>query len=107
MIILTDIAKEKIKKLLTTPGNEHFSLRIGAQGGGCSGLKFTMNLDIPTSEDEVVILGDNHRVVVDPISLGYIDGTTVDYIETLQGAGFSFLNPLAQRTCGCGKSFSA
>ena len=105
-MIITENAKNRIKTMLSDPGNEHFSLRIGVQGGKCSGLTHTMNLDIPTSDDEVIVLGDNHRVVIDPISYKYLEKTNVDYIDSLQNSGFSFESPSYTRQCGCGQSFN-
>ena len=84
----------------------HF-LRVGVKGGGCSGLSYVMDFDNekePT--DEVVILSDGLRVVIDRKSLLYLFGTELNYSDGLNGKGFEWTNPNASRTCGCGESFS-
>jgi iron-sulfur cluster insertion protein len=91
-------AKEKL-------GAGH-GLRIAVVGGGCSGFQYSLNFDEPKDGDIVTEL-DGVRVLVDEISLPYIAGTTLDYVEGLHNAGFRFDNPRATRTCGCGSSFSA
>jgi iron-sulfur cluster assembly accessory protein len=75
-------------------------------GGGCSGFQYSLNFDAPKDGDSVTEF-DGFRVYIDEISLPYIAGTTLDYIEGLHGAGFKFDNPRASRVCGCGSSFSA
>jgi iron-sulfur cluster assembly accessory protein len=86
-------------------GAEH-GLRIAVVGGGCSGFQYSMNFDTRKDGDVVSEL-DGVNVFVDEISLPYIAGTTLDYVEGLHNAGFRFDNPRATRTCGCGSSFSA
>ena len=81
-------------------------LRIGVTGGGCSGFQYSLNFDTEKDGDRVAEF-DGVRIYVDEISLPYIAGTTLDYVEGLHGAGFRFDNPRASRTCGCGSSFSA
>lgn len=81
-------------------------LRIGVVGGGCSGFQYSLNFDARKEGDRVVDI-DGVRVFIDEISLPYIAGTTLDFVEGLHGAGFKFDNPRASRTCGCGSSFSA
>src|SRR5260221_8408668 len=81
-------------------------LRIGVTGGGCSGFQYSLNFDTEKEGDRVAEF-DGVRIYVDEISLPYIAGTTLDYVEGLHGAGFRFDNPRASRTCGCGSSFSA
>src|SRR5713101_86956 len=86
-------------------GAEH-GLRIAVVGGGCSGFQYSLNFDTRKDGDLVTEL-DGVNVFVDEISLPYIAGTTLDYVEGLHNAGFRFDNPRATRTCGCGSSFSA
>jgi iron-sulfur cluster assembly accessory protein len=86
-------------------GPEH-GLRIGVVGGGCSGFQYSLKFDTAKDGDRVTVL-EGVRVFVDEISLPYLAGTTLDYVEGLHGAGFKFDNPRASRTCGCGSSFSA
>jgi iron-sulfur cluster assembly accessory protein len=84
---------------------EH-GLRIAVVGGGCSGFQYSLNFDVRKDGDLVTEL-DGVNVLVDEVSLPYIAGTTLDYVEGLHNAGFRFDNPRATRTCGCGSSFSA
>ncbi len=81
-------------------------LRISVVGGGCSGFQYSLKFDRRQEGDRVTEL-DGVRVLVDEVSLPYLAGTTLDYVEGLHGAGFKFDNPRASRTCGCGSSFSA
>jgi iron-sulfur cluster assembly accessory protein len=81
-------------------------LRIAVVGGGCSGFQYSLSFDSQKDGDQVTVM-DGVNVFVDEISLPYIAGTTLDYVEGLHNAGFRFDNPRASRTCGCGSSFSA
>ena len=81
-------------------------LRIGVTGGGCSGFQYALNFDSHKDGDVVTVL-DGIKIYVDEVSLPYIGGMTLDYVEGLHNAGFRFDNPRATRTCGCGSSFSA
>jgi iron-sulfur cluster assembly accessory protein len=106
-IVLTDQAVQKVKSAMQREGaGPEKALRIGVVGGGCSGFSYTMGFDEPKHDDAVFAFGDV-RVVVDPASREYLDGTIIDYVTGLHGAGFKFENPKATRTCGCGSSFSA
>ena len=104
---LTPKAIEMVRKMQTKEGlgAEH-GMRIGVVGGGCSGFQYSLNFDTQKEGDRVTDFG-GVLVLVDEISLPYIAGTTLDYVEGLHGAGFRFDNPRASRTCGCGSSFSA
>ncbi|HUO06333.1 MAG TPA: iron-sulfur cluster assembly accessory protein [Candidatus Binataceae bacterium] len=104
---LTPVAIEKVRAMQTKEGlGTGHGLRIGVVGGGCSGFQYSLNFDTPKEGDRITDFG-GVRVLVDEISLPYIAGTTLDYVEGLHGAGFRFDNPRAGRTCGCGSSFSA
>jgi iron-sulfur cluster assembly accessory protein len=104
---LTPKAIEMVRKMQTKEGlgAEH-GMRIGVVGGGCSGFQYSLNFDTQKEGDRATDFG-GVIVLVDEISLPYIAGTTLDYVEGLHGAGFRFDNPRASRTCGCGSSFSA
>ena len=104
---LTPRAVEAVRKMVQKEGlgAEH-GLRIAVVGGGCSGFQYSMNFDTRKDGDLVSEL-DGVNVFVDEISLPYIAGTTLDYVEGLHNAGFRFENPRATRTCGCGSSFTA
>ena len=107
-IKLTDKAIEMVKAAMQREavGPDH-ALRLGVVGGGCSGFSYTMTFDNQPKADDTVIEVGGIRVLVDAASLEYVDGTTLDYVSGLHGSGFKFENPKAQRSCGCGSSFSA
>jgi iron-sulfur cluster assembly accessory protein len=104
---LTPKAIEMVRKMHVKEGlGADRGMRIGVVGGGCSGFQYSLNFDTQKEGDRVTDFG-GVLVLVDEISLPYIAGTTLDYVEGLHGAGFRFDNPRASRTCGCGSSFSA
>jgi iron-sulfur cluster assembly accessory protein len=104
---LTPTAVEMVRKMRAKEGlGADRGMRIGVVGGGCSGFQYSLNFDTQKEGDRVTDFG-GVLVFVDEISLPYIAGTTLDYVEGLHGAGFRFDNPRASRTCGCGSSFSA
>jgi len=104
---LTPKAVEMVRKMHAKDGlGADQGLRIGVVGGGCSGFQYQLNFDHQKEGDRVADFG-GVSVFVDDLSLPYIAGTTLDYVEGLHGAGFRFDNPRASRTCGCGSSFSA
>jgi len=106
MVTLTPTAVDKVKAIMTQRG-EHGGLRISVVGGGCSGYQYQMTLDKDSNEEDKIVEQDGIRMFIDPRSLLYLNGTIVDYVETLTGAGFKFDNPNARGTCGCGESFYA
>jgi iron-sulfur cluster assembly protein len=106
------VSERAAKKIVALLGKEGVSpetggLRVGVQGGGCSGLSYAMRLDTQARPRDRVFEEFGARVFVDPKSLLYLNGTTLDYEETLMRQGFLFLNPNAARSCGCGSSFTA
>jgi iron-sulfur cluster assembly protein len=108
-ITVTEKAIAKIRSVMTKEGisPEQGGLRLGVQGGGCSGLSYNIRFDTqPRDRDRIFQFGDV-RVFVDPKSLIYLHGMTLDYQETLMHQGFVFVNPQATKSCGCGTSFSA
>ncbi len=109
MIQVTEKAATKIRELLEKEGvsQETGGLRIGIQGGGCSGLSYAMRLETQARERDKVFEAFGARVFVDPKSFLYLSDTTLDYREELMQRGFVFENPQASRTCGCGSSFTA
>lgn len=106
-IHLTATAKAQIGRIVASePYLQGNMLRLGVEGGGCSGLSYNMELTRTTGKlDRVFDFGD-FRIVVDARSLLYLSGTTIDYSDKLLGGGFKFTNPRARRSCGCGTSFS-
>ena len=106
VIVLTDTAKGKVAELLTMEGNPQLALRVAVRPGGCSGYSYEMFFDSDIAHDDLVSSHGQVRVVVDPASAQLLTGSTLEYKDGLQGAGFSINNPNAQRSCGCGQSFS-
>ena len=104
---LTPKAVEMVKRMRDKEGlGAQFGLRVSVVGGGCSGFQYSLNFDERKEGDSVTAM-DGVDVLVDEVSIQYIGGTTLDYVEGLHGAGFKFDNPRAGHTCGCGSSFSA
>jgi iron-sulfur cluster assembly protein len=102
---ITDSAKKELLRLITAESNPAKKLRIGVQGGGCSGLTYTMDFDFPNAQDIVQEM-NGLEVLVNKAHALYLVGTTLDFEEGLNNRGFSFQNPNAKETCGCGTSFS-
>jgi len=105
MVTLTEEATKKVTELLAQE-TEDMALRVAVRPGGCSGFSYEMYFDTDKAEDDVEKLFDEVRVVVDPSSAELLIGATLDFKDGLSGAGFAIDNPNAQKTCGCGKSFS-
>ncbi|MCH2415270.1 MAG: iron-sulfur cluster assembly accessory protein [Acidimicrobiales bacterium] len=105
MVTLTEEATKKVTELLSQE-TEEMALRVAVRPGGCSGFSYEMYFDTDKAEDDVEKLFDEVRVVVDPSSAELLVGATLDFKDGLNGAGFAIDNPNAQKTCGCGKSFS-
>ena len=106
MIKVTESAREQAKRLMAESGVEGSFIRVGVQGGGCSGLMYDLDFDSKEKEDDKVFEDNGIKIVVDKKSFLYLVGTTLDYSGGLNGKGFVFQNPNADRTCGCGESFS-
>ncbi len=106
MIALTDNAAVKVKELVAAEGEDELALRVAVRPGGCSGFSYEMFFDTDVAADDITADFGGVKVVVDPSSAQLLTGATLDYKDGLQQAGFSIDNPNAQRTCGCGQSFS-
>lgn len=107
MVTVTDKAVEKIKTLLADQdGGESAAsgLRVGVRGGGCSGFEYSLAFDEQRDDDQV-FEANGVKVLIDSMSLTFVDGSEVDYVESLQGAGFAVNNPNVVAACGCGQSF--
>lgn len=106
MITLTPRALTELKDLIESQGNPSAALRVWVAGGGCSGLSYGMALDEgqPDAEDEL-FEQEGVKIVVDPLSLRYMTGSSVDYVDDAMGGGFKIENPNAVSSCGCGSSF--
>tara|TARA_Y100000992_G_C21120335_1_gene421584 strand:- start:417 stop:740 length:324 start_codon:yes stop_codon:yes gene_type:complete len=106
MIKVTENAKSKALQLMKDDGNEGYFIRVGVKGGGCSGLMYELKFDNTLRESDKSFMDNGIKVVVDKKSFLYLIGTTLDFSGGLNGKGFVFSNPNADRTCGCGESFS-
>ena len=107
MIKVTDKAKNRIVQLRESDNlDTNYNLRVSVQGGGCSGLMYSLDFDNKTSETDEVFEDQGVKIYVDKKSILYLLGTTLDFSDGLNGKGFQFINPNATRTCGCGESFA-
>lgn len=107
MIQVTPKAIDRIRQVFVKQGVEGGGLRLGVQGGGCSGLSYLIRFERKERPTDQVLDFDGVKVFVDPKSLVYLDGMTLDYKESLMQSGFVFDNPNAKKSCGCGTSFTA
>ncbi|OOF66502.1 iron-sulfur cluster insertion protein ErpA [Rodentibacter caecimuris] len=105
-ITFTDAAANKVKALISEEENHELKLRVYITGGGCSGFQYGFTFDEKTNEGDLIVEKSGVKLVVDPMSLQYLIGGTVDYTEGLEGSRFIVNNPNASSTCGCGSSFS-
>lgn len=106
MITITESAKIKISDLLAEEGNPNLYLRTFVQGGGCSGMSYGFTFDEIMNEDDFEMPLGNTKILIDAMSMQYLQGASIDYKEDLQGSEFKITNPNAQSSCGCGNSFS-
>lgn len=104
-IILTERAARRINEIMAgEPAGA--MLRISVNGGGCSGFQYAFDVESDRAEDDLLVERDGARILVDPVSLQYLDGSTVDFVDDLIGQSFKIENPHATASCGCGTSFS-
>ena len=108
MIKVSDYAKEKAIQLMTEDGFKPFEdfIRVGVKSGGCSGLEYVLKFDKEKTDADQIFEDNGIKIIVDKKSILYLAGTTLEYSGGLNGKGFIFNNPNANRTCGCGESFS-
>ena len=106
MLTVTDKAATKIKELLTAEQKsiDEYGLRVGVMGGGCSGFQYVLEFDTKRDDDEIV-RHDGIQVFLDVRSKPYVNGSQIDYVESLMGSGFKIGNPNEKSSCGCGQSF--
>jgi iron-sulfur cluster assembly accessory protein len=105
-VILTDAAAVKVKNLLDQEGRDDLRLRVAVQAGGCAGLMYQLYFDDQVEDADAVNSYDGVEVVVDKMSVPYLDGATVDFSDTIERQGFTIDNPNAGNTCACGGSFA-
>ena len=105
---LTDRASEQVKQFMQAEqvSLDTAGLRVAVLPGGCSGFKYGLNIEEKPFEDDIVVEAHGVRVFVDAFSAQYLSGTTIDYVSSMQGAGFTFSNPNSTGGCGCGSSFT-
>ena len=106
MITITDIAANKVSELIKQEGDDALALRVAVRPGGCSGFSYEMFFDNEVGDDDNRARFGDVEVIVDASSAMLLEGATLDYKDGLNQAGFAIDNPNAQRTCGCGQSFS-
>jgi iron-sulfur cluster insertion protein len=107
MISLTDKAAVKVREIREAESLGEQGLRVRVLGGGCSGFSYDLFFEEETTELDQTFESHGIPLYIDMMSYQYLDGTEIDYVEGLHGAGFKFINPTAKSTCGCGSSFSA
>lgn len=107
MIALTAKAGDKVREIREAEGLGDQGLRVRVIGGGCSGFTYDLFFEDETTDTDSRFESEGIPLYVDMMSIQYLDGTMIDYVEGLHGAGFKFVNPKAKSTCGCGSSFSA
>ena len=108
-VIVTDAASAEVKKFMEAEGvaPDVGGLRVAVQPGGCSGFKYSLLIEDKPADDDTVLPQGSFNLFVDPFSMQYLGGVTIDYVSSMQGSGFTFKNPNATGGCGCGSSFSA
>ncbi len=107
MINVTQVAAEKIKEAMLAEGKPNLSLRIYVEGGGCSGMQYGLVFEDEEKDGDEIVTQEGFKILVDRFSAPYLQGVEIDYVTTLQGAGFKINNPNATGSCGCGHSFTA
>ena len=105
--VFTDAAADKVKQLIDEEGNPDLKLRVFVQGGGCSGFQYGLMIEENGGVGDQVYESNGVRLFIDPVSISYLKGAEVDFVDTVTGGGFTIKNPNATSTCGCGSSFSA
>jgi len=106
MITITESATSRIREVLIEQNEPAAKLRVFVQGGGCSGMSYGFTIDDESSEDDFVITSEDIDLLIDSISMQYLQGSVIDYKEDAMGSNLSISNPNAQTTCGCGSSFN-
>ena len=105
-VLITDVAAAKVKSLLKQEGRDDLRLRLSVQPGGCSGLVYQLYFDERTLDGDAIRNFDGVEVIIDKMSVPYLDGAKIDFSDTIEKQGFTIDNPGASHTCACGDSFS-
>lgn len=106
-LIITDTAVNTVKNLLVQKNVPDYGLRVFVAGGGCSGMQYGMALEAEARPYDHVVDHEGVKIFIDPTSMMYLEGATIDYVDSIMGGGFKIENPNAASTCGCGTSFKA
>ena len=107
MVTLTPAAAQEVRRLMEKEQKPNLGLRVGVKGGGCSGMTYVLSLDEASPKQyDTVFEQDGIKILIDAKSHLYLDGTSIDYKNSLMGGGLEFSNPLAKKSCGCGTSFN-
>jgi len=109
MVTLTPGAAVEVRRFMDQEGvsGPHGGLRVSVQPGGCSGFKYGLLIEEQPADDDYVLEAEGVKMFIDPFSAQYLGGTTIDYVSSMQGSGFTFKNPNSTGGCGCGSSFTA
>lgn len=107
IVNITEKAAQKIQQLMASENNPNLALRVAVVGGGCSGYSYGMSFAEGGRADDITSEQHGIKVIVDPASAPLLQGAQIDFVESIQGTGFSITNPNAKSSCGCGSSFSA
>ncbi|MGE0043947.1 MAG: iron-sulfur cluster insertion protein ErpA [Vicinamibacterales bacterium] len=107
IVTVTESAATKIRELLAEEGKAESGLRVFVQGGGCSGFQYGLMIEEAGGVGDQLYESNGVRLYIDPVSLSYLKGAEVDFVDTITGGGFTIKNPNATSTCGCGQSFNA
>lgn len=104
-VVVSDAAAKRVARILSSEPNMN-ALRVSVEGGGCSGFSYKFDLTDTQADDDIVLASQGAKVLIDPISLQYMDGSVIDFVDDLMGQSFQIKNPNATASCGCGTSFS-
>lgn len=104
-VVVSDAAAKRVARILSSEPDMN-ALRVSVEGGGCSGFSYKFDLTDTQSDDDIVLASEGATVLIDPISLQYMDGSIIDFVDDLMGQSFQIKNPNATASCGCGTSFS-
>lgn len=109
IVTITPVAATEVRKFMDAEGvtAEEGGLRVSVMPGGCSGFKYGLVIEDRGAEDDIIVDQEGFKVFIDPFSAQYLSGTTIDFVSSMQGSGFTFSNPNATGGCGCGSSFTA
>jgi len=105
MLSLTEKAIHQVKAAMAEQSDQYTGVRLSVSGGGCSGFQYDMNLERESRQGDEIVQVEGFQIFVDSQSMLYLEGTEIDYVESIKGAGFQFNNPNVTGTCGCGESF--